>query len=42
MEITKAATITDYKWNGTTYYQLDGKGKSYLSYGLADRARRNK
>lgn len=25
---------------GVTKYQLDGKGKKFLTYGLADRARR--
>jgi hypothetical protein len=29
-------------WNFTMYYQLDGVGTMYLTYGLADRARRMK
>ena len=36
------AEIIPTSWNGITYYQLDGKGKMFSTYGLADRARRKR
>ena len=40
MQTKPAPVITDYQWNGSTMYQIDGKGETFMTYGLADRAMR--
>lgn len=40
MESKPAPEITMYQWNGSTLYQIDGKGETFMTYGLADRALR--